>query len=140
MGRVCAEPGCPKLVENAEARGRREGRYCEPHRRERERKDAEHRREYYDERGSRHERGYDSKWTKAAKAFLDAHPDCARCGGRHDRMHVDHKKPFRVDGEPNWKLFWDRSNWQTLCHPCHVTKTHEEKRDRAEGERHPGNT
>ena len=32
---------------------------------------------------------------------------------------VDHIKPHRGD----LKLFWDRSNWQALCHRHHSMKT-----------------
>jgi 5-methylcytosine-specific restriction protein A len=32
---------------------------------------------------------------------------------------VDHKVPHRGDQD----LFWDTSNWQSLCKPCHSAKT-----------------
>ncbi|WP_244116465.1 HNH endonuclease [Burkholderia gladioli] len=32
---------------------------------------------------------------------------------------VDHIVPHRGDQ----KLFWNRSNWQALCHSCHARKT-----------------
>jgi 5-methylcytosine-specific restriction endonuclease McrA len=33
---------------------------------------------------------------------------------------VDHKLPFRRgDGSIDEKLRWSRSNWQSLCTPCH---------------------
>ena len=32
---------------------------------------------------------------------------------------VDHVLPHRGD----WSLFWDESNWQPLCKPCHDAKT-----------------
>lgn len=32
---------------------------------------------------------------------------------------VDHIKPHRGDN----KLFWDKSNWQSLCKSCHDKKT-----------------
>jgi 5-methylcytosine-specific restriction protein A len=32
---------------------------------------------------------------------------------------VDHIKPHKGD----MTLFWDRTNWQSLCGPCHSAKT-----------------
>ena len=67
-------------------------------------------------------RGYDRKWQKASKAFLHRHPLCAECerNGRYvTATVVDHIVPHRGDR----KLFWDESNWQPLCKPCHDRKT-----------------
>ena len=57
-----------------------------------------------------------------SKQFLQSHPLCAVCmkQGRYTKTTVvDHIIPHR--GDP--KLFWDRSNWQSLCKPCHDKKT-----------------
>ena len=40
---------------------------------------------------------------------------CAREGKVSPARVVDHIRPHRGDVE----LFWDRSNWQPLCKPCH---------------------
>lgn len=80
------------------------------------------RRESDARRGSSHERGYTSAWRRARESFLRAHPLCAeheRGGGLAAASVVDHIKPHRGD----MKLFWDRSNWQGLCKPCHDVKT-----------------
>ena len=64
------------------------------------------------------QRGYDSKWDRARRAFLAAHPFCAACeqrGKLPPATVVDHIEPHRGDH----KLFWRRSNWQPLCQPCH---------------------
>jgi 5-methylcytosine-specific restriction endonuclease McrA len=67
-------------------------------------------------------RGYTYQWSKAAKAFLALYPLCAECM-RHcitaAATVVDHIIPHRGDK----KLFWSRSNWQSLCKPCHDSKT-----------------
>ena len=55
--KVCSTVDCPNLV----AQGR-----CAKCRAEAERK-----------RGTRHERGYDSAWSKRAKRYLARHPLCA---------------------------------------------------------------
>jgi 5-methylcytosine-specific restriction protein A len=72
-------------------------------------------------------RGYDSRWNKARLAFLAAHPLCEACKRRgvYTRATVvDHIVPHRGDQA----LFWDESNWQALCKPCHDKKTGEEDR------------
>jgi 5-methylcytosine-specific restriction endonuclease McrA len=64
------------------------------------------------------QRGYTYAWQKASKAHLREHPLCVMC----DRVHrvtaatlVDHIEPHRGDME----LFWNRTNWQSLCTTCH---------------------
>lgn len=65
-----------------------------------------------------HQRGYGYKWQKAREGWLNAHPLCAYCE-KHGRITsgvvVDHIEPHRGD----MRLFWDSTNWQTLCRPCH---------------------
>ena len=40
--------------------------------------------------------------------------------GRYTKAtDVDHIVPHRGDRD----LFWDRNNWQALCHSCHSKKT-----------------
>ena len=73
------------------------------------------------------EKGYDSRWQAARKAYLHSHPLCVRCQaeGRLTRATVvDHIVPHR--GDPI--LFWDRENWQALCKSCHDHKTMTEDR------------
>lgn len=63
-------------------------------------------------------RGYDYRWQMARVAFLRAHPLCVFCqrAGRLTAASVvDHVVPHRGDQA----LFWDSSNWQPLCKPCH---------------------
>lgn len=83
------------------------------------------------------QRGYDYRWQKARAEFLLLHPYCVYCV-RDARIGsaglaeiilecahrglplpygniVDHRIPHRGDQV----LFWDRSNWQTLCASHH---------------------
>ncbi len=63
-------------------------------------------------------RGYSYKWQKARERFLSEHPLCCYCertGRTTAASVVDHKIPHRGDHS----LFWDESNWQPLCKPCH---------------------
>ena len=67
-------------------------------------------------------RGYGSKWRTSSKAYLREHPLCEICkrNGKYVQATVvDHIKPHRGDN----KLFWDKSNWQSLCKSCHDKKT-----------------
>lgn len=70
---------------------------------------------YDQRRGNAQSRGYTSKWQRESKAWLAAHPICVECGER--ATLVDHIRPHKKD----WKLFWDRKNWQAMCARCHNT-------------------
>lgn len=74
------------------------------------------------------ERGYDTKWKQARRAYLVQHPYCVKCRERGELIEatvVDHIIPHKQD----WKLFWDRNNWQPLCEPHHNSlKAKEEHR------------
>lgn len=62
------------------------------------------------------ERGYDYRWQQARAAYLQAHPLCVMCAPRLvPATVVDHREPHRGDQ----RLFWDRTNWQSLCKTCH---------------------
>ena len=53
---------------------------------------------------------------------LHSHSLCVECekqGKLTQATVVDHIVPHRGDQ----KLFWDESNWQPLCKPCHDKKT-----------------
>lgn len=103
----CKQPGCPNMVEPGKL-------YC-----------PEHLKMHPEVTRSASARGYNRKWQKASKAFLHAHPLCEEClkHGRYTKATVvDHIVPHR--GDP--KLFWDQSNWQSLCKACHDKKTRNE--------------
>lgn len=79
---------------------------------------AEQEREYDARRGSATERGYDARWRKARLVHLAEYPLCVMCQARGEiraATVVDHIVPHR--GDP--VLFWDPSNWQSLCQPDH---------------------
>ncbi len=107
----CSAQGCRALTRNP--------RYCDEHAnlaKAAAAKLADKKRE------SSSQRGYGYKWQQASKGFLARHPLCAE----HDRRgevvaatDVDHITPHKGD----MSLFWDRTNWQSLCHSCHSTKT-----------------
>lgn len=64
------------------------------------------------------QRGYNYKWQKARERHLLDSPlcvYCARLGRTTAATVVDHITPHRGD----MTLFWDQSNWQSLCKPCH---------------------
>lgn len=56
--------------------------------------------------------------------YLQAHPLCADPDKRHvgrivSATDLDHIIPHKGD----MRIFWDRNNWQPLCHECHSYKT-----------------
>ena len=62
-------------------------------------------------------RGYGHAWQKARKGHLAREPLCRPCkkAGLTAAGHtVDHIIPHRGDRT----LFWDKTNWQTLCATC----------------------
>lgn len=64
------------------------------------------------------ERGYGSAWQRARKKFLMHQPLCVMCSaeGRTTAAEVvDHIQPHRGDRA----LFWDSTNWQSLCKQHH---------------------
>lgn len=86
------------------------------------------------------QRGYDSKWDKARKEFLQVNKWCCRCslhGNWTLATTVDHIVPHLLAEAKTpaeiakaRKLFWDKNNWQPLCKPHHdSTKQREERGD-----------
>jgi len=82
---------------------------------------------------SAHARGYTKRWDRAAKAFRVRYPLCGmRPYGQVPVMsqcfleqrdtpatQTDHVVPHRGD----MVLFWDQSQWQSLCHDCGARKS-----------------
>lgn len=61
---------------------------------------------------------YDRTWRWLRDAYLRAHPLCRYChelGILTPATVVDHVNPHKGDRV----LFYDQSNWQGLCGPCH---------------------
>ena len=101
----CKHPRCPALVPYGS------GPYCD-----------EHKAAHQGDRESASRRGYNSRWQKARVRYLHSHPLCVECkkqGKLTQATVVDHIVPHRGDQ----KLFWNESNWQPLCNPCHDKKT-----------------
>ena len=77
-------------------------------------------------RKTANQRGYNYKWQKARRTYLDRRPYCVHCeeAGRVTLATVvDHIIPHRGCQ----KLFWDNeNNWQPLCEFHHNSKTAKE--------------
>lgn len=61
---------------------------------------------------------YGYRWQQAREGWLRKNPLCVRCqqaGINKPANVVDHIQPHRGD----MTLFWDRTNWQSLCTNCH---------------------
>ena len=76
-------------------------------------------------RGTSAERGYGGRWQRESERYKREHPLCVACeaqgvaSGQRGRtgVLVDHIVPASMCPD----LFWDQSNWQTLCHHCDQT-------------------
>ncbi len=113
--RPCRHPGCGALARDGAGR-------CPKHLEQKQQADKTNQRQHDKDRGSSAQRGYGGRWQKARAAFLRNHPLCVRCGEKGSVVLaevVDHKVPHRGDST----LFWDASNWQSLCKRCHDVKT-----------------
>lgn len=120
---ICRQAGCGALIEKPG--------HCEKHRKANQVASD-------DRRGTAHDRGYTSAWTKARDSYLRSHPLCVHCKteGRPAiaAQVVDHIIPHKLkqaidSGDPARiaaarMLFWDSAgNWQPLCKPHHDRKT-----------------
>lgn len=104
--RPCTYPGCKAL---------QHGSRCDAHK-------YQERRNLDKTRPSPRARGYDSRWEKYSKTYLEKNRECRAqvvnvCTGM--AMVVDHIKPHKGD----MVLFWNPSNHQPLCKACHDYKT-----------------
>lgn len=102
----CKHPGCAALVPYGQS-------YCD-----------KHKQQHPEATRSANARGYTYKWQVESKRYLRTHVLCAECLKKEPPQYtkatvVDHITPHRGDQ----RLFWDRSNWQPLCKPCHDEKT-----------------
>ncbi|WP_229423906.1 HNH endonuclease signature motif containing protein [Massilia frigida] len=104
---VCRHAGCNALVDVSG--------HCEKHA-------AAYQKAVDARRGSASERGYNRRWQKARETFLNRSPLCVECdreGVAQAAQVVDHIVAHKGDAG----LFWDTSNWQSLCKPHHDRKT-----------------
>ncbi len=104
--RSCAYVSCANRVPAGQT-------FCRQHQKEQTRR-------YDKKRGSSYERGYNARWRKYRRIFLNHHPFCAECGGI--ATVVDHIIPHKGDQE----LFWCEDNHQSMCAICHNRKTYDE--------------
>jgi len=111
---LCKSPGCRATVDK---RG-----YCPLHS-YKQREDDERKAKWFNNSKYRNEwtELYNSsRWRNEREAYLKENPICVSCG--ETATVVDHIKAHRGDEE----LFWDRSNYQSLCVDCHNKKTLQE--------------
>jgi 5-methylcytosine-specific restriction protein A len=105
--RPCSQPGCSVLLSS--------GSFCDKHRKQE------------GPRPTANSRGYGARWQKERLAFIYQQfalgnvrcADCECLFFSDKGIEVDHIVPHRG----NQQLFWDRTNWQMLCHECHSRKT-----------------
>ena len=114
----CNKVGCPELIEAGNT-------YCDKHANEVENK----RQRRYDryQRNKKASKFYStSRWQKVRNKKLKLNPLCEHCFPDDVVIatEVDHFIPIGKD----WSLRLSISNMQSLCHPCHMKKTIQEKK------------
>jgi len=80
---------------------------------------ARHRSAPWAGRESPSARGYDRKWERLRRWFLNRNPFCADCGGPAEEVH--HKVALAEGGA---RL--DEGNLEALCKGCHSRRTRRE--------------
>lgn len=116
--RFCPRPGCPNRLPH------RQARLCAAH-------DQAERRRFEESRPSSTARGYDRRWQRTRVAHLAREPDCRACGAPATEVdHITRRSTLLARGvrNPDAHRFL-----QSLCHPCHATKTRAETNEA----RHP---
>ncbi|WP_286905729.1 HNH endonuclease signature motif containing protein [Roseovarius sp.] len=115
--KVCCRPGCDDLSIDG-------GAHCHWH--EQERLDKQAARRARAKLGREAQAGIElyatRAWKDGRRAFLARHVTCCDCGELGlvvEATEVDHIEPHRGDRAK----FFDRTNWQALCKPCHSRKT-----------------
>lgn len=111
--KICSHSGCFAIALEG-------SRFCARHKAQGEKA----RTQFFQKRSS-NKLGYTYTWQKARAAFLREHPLCEQClkeGRTTAASVVDHIVPHKGD----MTIFWDRSNWQSLCDSCHSVKTAKE--------------
>ena len=109
IARVCPKPRCPRLQP------------CPDHQRK----------PFANARRSTSLYGTE-RWKRESSAHLLREPNCGACaatGVMTLATVVDHIVPHRGDEA----LFWDETNWASLCRPHHNAKTGRETRERGRG-------
>jgi len=113
---------CPRCKRNLVESG-----LCSVCQAKRDKAQAQQAKRYDQERGSSTARGYDRRWRNYRTTYLHENPLCVKCmerGKTRQATEVDHIKPV-INGQDD-PLFWERSNHQGLCKPCHSRKTKKE--------------
>jgi HNH endonuclease len=109
--RPCSYPGCPRLTE---------GRFCEEHQREENR-----RYEKYDRDPTVH-RKYGQVWKRLRDSYVKAHPFCEECFKKGIMVPVEevhHIRPLSEGGNHS------KDNLISLCKSCHA-RIHAKRGDR----------
>ena len=70
-------------------------------------------------RGGATERGYDARWARFRRMFLNEHPLCA-CGCMRPSVEIHHLQPVSGPDDPN---FYEESNLVALTKQCHSRET-----------------
>ena len=105
-GTPCLHPGCPAIVPPGQ-KGR-----CEAHRKS-------YARGIDRDRGTATDRGYDTRWARFRRTYLNEHPLCG-CGCLRPAVEIHHLQPVSGPDDPR---FYDEKNMVGLTKVCHSRET-----------------
>ena len=104
--RTCNTPGCAELTRDS---------YCPEHKRVKQY-------QQYKDRPAHHALYNTTRWRRVRLLYLSGNPLCVKCkqdGVITPATVVDHV----IDHKGDLMIFWDVTNWQSLCERCHNKKT-----------------
>jgi len=64
---------------------------------------------------------HSTRWRKASNLHKVKYPLCVECK-RHGKITPVYVTDHIIPHNGNYELFWDQSNWQSLCNFCHEEK------------------
>lgn len=112
MGRGPRRGSCPNLIQGSETCCPE----CKPYEKAKTRR-------YDQERDQLSERQWihSTRWRKASNKHKAEHPLCVECEKR-GKVTPTYLTDHIIPHNGNYDLFWDQSNWQSLCNACHEMK------------------
>jgi 5-methylcytosine-specific restriction protein A len=111
LKKFCPHRGCKTLVDLDTS-------YCDEHI-----NDIQISRQQYNKQRPEWHNLYKSyRWRNARLRYLMEHPLCVECE-RIGRLISGNTINHIIPHKGNYDLFWNESNWETLCKRCHDRRT-----------------
>ena len=112
--RPCKHIGCAELTHNG---------YCDKHKIVADENIKSKRKRYDSNRPEWHSMYASKRWRDERIRYLLVNPFCAKCKEEDGTLTPANVVDHVVDHKGDYNLFWDISNWQSLCNRHHNSKT-----------------